>query len=73
MYYVPAQELLTSCHKNNNLCKNDYNSVHLLSVLLEYNTAKYLAVYIKTVLNPSLAACHKGYICQYVIPAPLWS
>ena len=56
--------------KLDNLCKNNYRSVNLLSVLsrlFETIMAEQLITYFEHILSPLLSAYRKGYSCQHVI------
>ena len=56
--------------KLDNLCKNNYRSVNLLSVLsklFESIMAEQLTAYFEHILSPLLSAYRKGYSCQHVI------
>ena len=56
--------------KLDNLCKNYYRSVNILSVfskLFESIMAEQLATYLETILSPLVSAYRKGYSCQHVI------
>ena len=56
--------------KLDNLCKNNYRSVNILSVfskLFESIMAEQLTTYFETILSPFVSAYRKGYSCQHVI------
>ena len=56
--------------KLDNLCKNNYRSVNIISVfskLFESIMAEQLATYFETILSPLVSAYRKGYSCQHVI------
>ena len=56
--------------KNDNLCKNNYRSVNVLTIfskLFEKVIADQLTEFFCHILNPGISAYRKGYSCQHVI------
>ena len=56
--------------KNDNLDKENYRSVNILTAMskvFEYILSDQMIMFFGNILNPSLSAYRKGYSCQHVI------